>query len=195
MAAKARVIAALCALVGALTVVWQTTPPAIIGDRGPVQLRSTAAPMSSPSTTVKWPVIDLTNPVPFDPCSDIPPDVLRRLGLDFTPPEPEEGLRCHVDAGNYQMTIEPIAWRTYEQAVPPDALETTIDGHQAAQYWVMKPTDWNNRWWVSCMVTFKTGYGVIQQSLFYSVIYSNPNVDCLAENMMRAQQLAPYYKF
>jgi hypothetical protein len=59
----------------------------------------------------------------------------------------------------------------------------------------MKPTDWNNRWWVSCMVTFKTSYGVIQQSLFYSVIYSNPNVDCLAENTIRAQQLAPYYKF
>jgi hypothetical protein len=36
---------------------------------------------------------------------------------------------------------------------------------------------------------------VIQQSLFYSPIYSNPDIDCPAENMMRANQLAPYYKF
>jgi hypothetical protein len=57
----------------------------------------------------------------------------------------------------------------------------------------MKPTDWNNRWWFSCMVAFKTSYGVIQQSLFFSKIYSSPNVYCPVENMMRAQQLAPYY--
>jgi hypothetical protein len=195
MAAKARVIAALCALVSAVIVVWHTAPPMRAAGQGRVQLRSTAAPISDPSTTIKYPVVAITNPRPFDPCEDIPLDVIQRLGLAFTPPEHEDGLRCHYDAANYQMAIEPVIWRTYEQTLPPDALETTIDGHRAAQYWVMKPTDWNNRWWISCMVTFKTSYGVIQQSLFYSVIYSNPNVDCLAENTMRAQQLAPYYIF
>jgi hypothetical protein len=59
----------------------------------------------------------------------------------------------------------------------------------------MKPTDWNNRWWFSCMVVFKTSYGVIQQSLFYSPVYSNPDVDCMQENLMRAQQLSPHYIF
>jgi hypothetical protein len=53
----------------------------------------------------------------------------------------------------------------------------------------MKPTDWNNRWWFSCAVEFKTSYGVIQQSLFLSPIYSKPDVDCPKENVMRAQQL------
>ena len=59
----------------------------------------------------------------------------------------------------------------------------------------MKPTDWNNKWWFSCMVMFETTYGVIQQSLFFSPVYSDPDVDCAVENMTRAQQLAPYYKF
>jgi hypothetical protein len=45
------------------------------------------------------------------------------------------------------------------------------------------------------MVMFKTSYGVIQQSLFFSPVYSDPDVDCPAENMMRAQQLAPHYKY
>lgn len=45
------------------------------------------------------------------------------------------------------------------------------------------------------MVAFKTSYGVIQQSLFLPPIYSNPDVDCPEENMMRAQQPAPYYIF
>jgi hypothetical protein len=45
------------------------------------------------------------------------------------------------------------------------------------------------------MVTFKTSYGVIQQSLFYSPIYSPDGPDCMQENLMRAQQLSPYYKF
>jgi hypothetical protein len=52
------------------------------------------------------------------------------MGLAFTPPEPEEGLRCHYDAGNYQLTVEPIIWRNYEQ------------------------------------------------SLYYSTVYSSPEVDC-----------------
>jgi hypothetical protein len=206
MATKVRLIAALCALVTAVIVVVQTSP-GLAGTRGDaVQLRYTAAPMSSePSTTIKWPVIDFTDPSPFDPCTEIPIDVIRKLGLGFTPPEPEDGLRCHYDAGNYQMAIEPIIWRTYAESLPADALETTIDGHRAAQYWVMKPTNWNDRWWHSCMITFKTSYGVIQQSMFFSQIYSTgaddnlaptpPSIDCLAENFMRAQQLAPFYKF
>ena len=194
MATRLRLFAVLCALVTAVVMVWQSTPASLTATGG-VQLRSTAAPMDDPSTTIKSPVIALTDQSPFDPCTDIPIDVIRGLGLAFTPPEPEDGLRCHYDAANYQMAIEPIIWRTYEQSLSTDAIETTIDGHRAAWFWVMKPTDWDNRWWFSCMVMFKTSYGVIQQSLFFSAVYSNPNVDCPAENMMRAQQLAPYYKF
>ena len=60
--------------------------------------------------------------------------------MAFTPPEHEDGLRCHFDAGNYQMAVEPIIWRTYQETLPADAVETTIQGHRAAQYWVVKPT-------------------------------------------------------
>ena len=194
MATKLRLTAALCALFIAVIVVWQTAPPAGVTQNDPVQLRYTAAPLE-PTTTIKSPVINFTNPSPFDPCRDIPVGVVRDLGLAFTPPEPEEGLRCHYDSANYQMAIEPMVWRKYEEALPPDAVELTIDGHRAGQFWIMKPTDWNDRWWFSCMITFKTSYGVIQQSLFYSPIYSYPDVDCLAENLMRAQQLAPHYIF
>ena len=194
MATRLRLFGALCALVIAVVVVWQSSP-ASLSVTGSVQLRSTAAPMDEPSTTIKSPVIAFTNQSPFDPCQDIPLDVIRGLGLAFTPPEHEEGLRCHYDAANYQMAIEPVIWRTYEQSVSSDAVETTIDGHRAAWYWVIKPTDWNNRWWFSCMVTFKTSYGVIQQSLFFAPAYSDPDVDCPQENLARAQQLAPYYKF
>jgi hypothetical protein len=167
MAAKLRLLSAVCALVAAVIVVWQTNPVAR-PDGGPVQLRSTSAPMSDVSTTIKWPVIETVNPTPFDSCKDIPFDVIQRLGLAFTPPQPENGLRCQYDAGNYQMAVESFVWRTYEQTLPADAVELDIDGHRAAQYWIMKPTDWNNRWWVTCMIAFKTSYGVLQQSLFYS---------------------------
>ena len=80
-------------------------------------------------------------------------------------------------------------------SMPPDAVETTIAGHRAAQYWVLKPTYHNSYWYYSCMVVFKTSYGVLQQALFYSTIYSNPDVDCMSTNMQRANDLAPYYKF
>jgi len=204
MATKLRLIAALSALVTAVIVGFQTAPPAGVTRPGAVQLRSTALPLDQgPSTTIKSPVIEFTNPRPFDPCEDIPIGVYKNLGLAFTPPEPQDGLRCQLDAGNYQMAIEPIVWRSYEQSLGPDALETTINGHRAAQFWVMKPTDWNSRWWWSCMMVFKTSYGVIQQSLFFSQIYSTgfndilaptpPSIDCLAENFTRAQQLAPHY--
>lgn len=194
MATRLRLFAVLCAVVAAVVVAWQSSP-ANLAVTSNVQLRSTAVPMDSPTTTIKWPVIDMVDPSPFVPCEDIPLDVIERLGLAFTPPEPEDGLRCHYDAANYQMAIEPIVWRSYEQSLSPDAIETTIDGHRAAWFWVMKPTDWNNKWWFSCMVMFETTYGVIQQSLFFSPVYSDPDVDCAVENMTRAQQLAPYYKF
>ncbi|HZU47422.1 MAG TPA: DUF3558 domain-containing protein [Mycobacterium sp.] len=193
MLTKLRLLAALGALLTAVVLVWQSAPPTVTGG-GRVELRSTAAPME-PATTMKSPIIATVNPRPFDPCEDIPFDVVQRLGLSFTPPEHEEGLRCHYDAGNYQLAVEPIIWRTYEQSLPPDALETTINGHRAAQYWVLKPTWRNSYWYISCMVTFKTSYGVIQQSLFYSTVYSSPDVDCPSTNLQRAQELSPYYVF
>ena len=141
--------------------------------------------------------------LPFDPVYDYSydgimrsfEDSLQRFGLAFTPPEPQDGLRCQFDAGNYQLAVEPIVWRTYEQSLPPDALETTIQGHRAATYWVLKPTYHNSYWFFSCMVAFKTSYGVLQQALFYSTVYSNPEVDCPSTNLQRANDLIPYYKF
>lgn len=194
MFTKVRLVGALGALIAAVVAGlagpagWPPAP----GGGGPVQLRSTAQPME---TTMKSPIVATTDPSPFDPCNDIPFDVVQRLGLAFTPPEAEEGLRCHYDAGNYQLAVEPIVWRTYAQSLPPDAVETTIAGHRAAQYWVMKPTYHNSFWYFSCMVTFKTSYGVIQQSLFFSTVYSNPEIDCMSTNLQRANDLAPYYKF
>ena len=193
MVAKLRLLAALGALVTAVVVVWQSTPPVNVGV-SQVQLRSTAAPMDPP-TTMKSPIVATTDPRPFDPCEDIPFDVISRLGLSFTPPAHEEGLRCHYDAGNYQVAVEPIIWRNYEQSLPADAVETTINGHRAAQWWNLKPTYHNSYWYFSCMVAFKTSYGVIQQSLFYSTVYSSPEVDCPSTNLQRATELSPYYVF
>jgi hypothetical protein len=126
---------------------WQCAPPVVTGDGRTVQLRSTAEPIE---TTMKSPIVATTDPRPFDPCEDIPFDVVQRLGLAFTPPDHEDGLRCHYDAGNYQMAVEAIIWRTYEQSLPPNALETTIQGHRAATNWVMKPTYRNSYWYFSC---------------------------------------------
>ncbi len=194
MFASMRLMGALGALVTAVvagTVGWQSAPPAPSGDRS-VELRSTAEPME---TTMKSPIVATTDPRPFDPCEDIPFDAVQRLGLAFSPPEHEDGLRCHYDAGNYQMAVEAIIWRTYAQSLPPDAVETTIQGHRAAQYWVMKPTYHNSYWYYSCMVAFKTSYGVLQQALFYSTVYSSPDVDCMSTNLQRANDLVSYYKF
>ncbi|MBU8832968.1 DUF3558 domain-containing protein [Mycolicibacterium goodii] len=194
MAARVRLLSALSALVAAVILVWQTDPVAGTGSTT-LRLEATDLPMTNVSTTIKWPVIETTDPKPFDPCNDIPIDVIERIGLAWTPPMPEDGLRCHYDAGNYQMAVEAFVWRTYEETIPPDALELDIDGHRAAQYWVMKPTDWNDRWWTTCMIAFDTSYGVIQQSLFYSPIHSPDRPDCLQINLQRAHELAPYYKF
>jgi len=192
--ANVRLIGALSALVTAViagTFGWQGAPPTQTGV-GPVELRSTGQPLE---TTMKSPIVATTDPRPFDACEDIPFDVIQRLGLVFTPPEHEDGLRCHFDAGNYQVAVEPIIWRTYQESLPADAVETTIQGHRAAQYWVMKPTYHNSFWFFSCMVVFKTSYGVIQQALYFSAVYSNPEVDCMSTNLQRANDLAPYYKF
>ena len=194
MVTKLRLLAVVCAVVGAVVIVVQSAPAGLTG-RADVQLRSTFAPMQTPSTTIKYPVIDLTNSRPFEPCQDIPIGVIEGLGLAFTPPDPEEGLRCRYDAGNYQMAVDAITWRTYEESLTPDALELDINGHRAAWVWAMKPTDWNNRWWSSCMITFKTSYGIITQSLYYAPAYSNPDVDCPVENMRRAYELSPHYIF
>ena len=183
--------AALIAAVSGATVGWQRTPPAPIAGKT-FELRSSAEPME---TTMKSPIMATTDPSPFDPCRDIPFDAVQRLGLALAPPEPEDGLRCHFDAGNYQLAAEPIICRQYEQSLPPDALETTIQGHRAATYWVLKPTYHTSYWYFSCMVAFKTSYGVLQQALYYSTVYSNPEVDCPSTNLQRANDLAPYYKF
>jgi hypothetical protein len=127
---KLRLFAALGALVTAVVLVWQSAPPANVGTPD-VQLRSTAAPMDPP-TTMKSPIVATTDPSPFNPCQDIPIDVVQPLGLAFTPPEPEEALRCHYDACNYQLAVEPIIWRNYDQSLPADAVETTVNGHRAA---------------------------------------------------------------
>ena len=194
MAAKLRLVAALCALVAAVIVVWQTNP---VGPAAglPAQRIPTSVAVNNVSTTIKWPVVETVDPRPFQACADIPYDVYERLGLAFTPPQPEDGLRCRLDAGNYQMAVEAFVWRTFDQTIPADAVQLDIGGHRAAQYWIMKPTDWNDRWWVTCMIAFKTSYGVIQQSLFYSPIHSPERPDCLQINLQRAHELAPYYKF
>ncbi len=194
MAKKIRLFAAFGALVTAVILVMQSGPLTVPAP-GQVDLRSTALPLPMATTTIKWPVIDTVDPDPFDACRDIPYDVVQRIGLAFTPPEPEDSLRCHYDAGNYQMAVEAFVWRTYEQSLPPDAVELDIDGHRAAQFWVMKPTDWNNRWWITCAIAFKTDYGLIQQSLFYSPVYAADDVDCMQTNLQRAHELVPYYKF
>jgi hypothetical protein len=191
---RMRLIGAVAALITAVVVGWQSVPSAPAG-AAPVDLRSTALPLEPVQTTMKSPIVATTDPRPFDACEDIPFDVVQRLGLAFTPPEHEDGLRCHFDAGNYQIAVEPIIWRKYEESLPTDAVETTIQGHRAAQYWVLKPTYHNSFWFFSCMVAFKTSYGVLQQALYFSTVYSNPEVDCMSTNVQRANDLAPYYKF
>ncbi len=104
------------ALVTAIVGTWAGRARRRAERRRPVELRSTAEPME---TTMKSPIVATTDPRPFDACEDIPFDVVQRLGLAFTPPEHEDGLRCHFDAGNYQLAVEPIIWRTYAQTLPP----------------------------------------------------------------------------
>jgi hypothetical protein len=60
MVTTLRLIAAFSALVTAVVLAWQSAPAALFSG-GPVALRSTAVPMTDPSTTIKSPVLDLTN--------------------------------------------------------------------------------------------------------------------------------------
>jgi hypothetical protein len=189
MIAKLRILAALCALVAAVIMVGQSQAGQ------PLQVQASDIPMTNVTTSIKYPVIDITDPDPFNPCRDLPLDVMGSLGLTFTPPIPEEGMRCKYDAGNYQMAVEAFVWKTYEEALPADAIQLDIDGHRAAQWWVMKPTDWNNRWWMTCAIGFDTDYGLIQQTIFFSTIYSNPPPDCMQTNLQRAHELVPHYIF
>lgn len=78
-------------------------------------------------------------------------------------------------------------WRTYEDSLPADGVETTIAGHRAAEYNIMKPTDWNNQWWVSCMITFKTSYGVVQQSLYYASQKYSPTAQAVSWRTVGSQ--------
>jgi len=129
MATRIRLFAAFGALVTAVILVLQGGP-LTVQTPDPVQLRSTSAPLPMATTTIKWPVIETVDPDPFDACRDIPLDVIQRIGLAFTPPDLEDGLRCHYDAGNYQMAVESFVWRTYEQSLPPDAVERFDAAHR-----------------------------------------------------------------
>lgn len=112
MVAAVRLSVSLLALVAAAVFTIRTGPPTD-AEHTPVELRSTDAPPISN-------VITTTNPKPFDPCNDIPLDVIAGLGLEASPPTPPmESWRCQYDAGNYQMAVEPIIWRTYAQSLPP----------------------------------------------------------------------------
>ena len=44
------------------------------------------------------------------------------------------------------MAVEPIIWRNYDQSLPADAIETTVNSHRAAQYWNPTPTYHNSYW-------------------------------------------------
>jgi hypothetical protein len=103
---------------------------------------------------------------------------------------PPDAVPASIVADSFRLS-----GRNYDQSLPADAIETTVNGHRAAQYWNLKPTYHNSYWYMSCMVIFKTSYGVIQQSLYYSTIYSSPEVDCPSTNLQRANDLSPYYKF
>ncbi len=194
MATRIRLFAAFGALVTAVVLVMQSGPLTVPAP-DPVQLRSTFAPLPMATTTIKWPVIDLTDPDPFDPCRDIPFDVIQRSASPS--PRPSRRTACAVTT-----TQATTRWPSRRSSGAPtrkpcrrDAIELDIDGHRAAQFWVMKPTDWNNRWWITCAIAFKTEYGVIQQSLFYAPTYAADDVDCMQTNLQRAHELAPYYKY
>ena len=59
------------------------------------------------------------------PAAQVVAFVVQRIGLAFTPPTPEDSLRCKYDAGNYQMAVEAFVWRTFEQTLPADAVSTS----------------------------------------------------------------------
>ena len=62
MLAKLRLVSALCALIAAVMVVWQANPA------GAPQVDADDIPMTNVTTSIKWPVIETTDPAPFNPC-------------------------------------------------------------------------------------------------------------------------------
>ena len=54
--------------------VWQADPV------GRPMVQAGDIPMTNVTTSIKWPVIETTDPSPFNPCNDIPLDVVERLG-------------------------------------------------------------------------------------------------------------------
>ena len=146
MATRIRLFAAFGALVTAVILVLQSGPLSVPGP-GRVPASTCALPGDD---TIKWPVVEPSTD-PFDACRDIPLDVIR-IGLR-SPRPTEDG--CAATTRENQMAVE-LRLAHLRESLPPDAVELDIDGHRAAQYWVMKPTDWNNRWWITCTVAFKT---------------------------------------
>ena len=58
MIAKLRLVSVLCALVAAVIVVWQSNPA------GAPQVDARDIPMTNVTTSIKWPVIETTDPAP-----------------------------------------------------------------------------------------------------------------------------------
>ena len=170
--AKLRLLAAFGALVMAAVVVWQSAPPATSVEPK-VELQIRAAPMDPP-TTMKSPIVATTDPSPLTPCRDIPLDVVQRLRPGLHPADARRGAALPFDAGNYQLAVEPIIWRKYDQSLPADAVETTINGHRAAQWWNSRRTYPQQLLLLLLHSSLKTSYRVVQRSLFYSTIYSHP---------------------
>ena len=189
MVSKLRLLAAFGALFTAVMVTWQSAPPATVGGSR-VQLRSTAAPMDPP-TTMKSPIVATTDPSPFDPCRGHPVRRGPAAGPGLHPAESRGGAALPLRRRQLPAGGRADHLAKYDQSLPADAVETTINGHRAAQWWNLKPTYHNSYFYFSCMVAFKTSYGLIQQSLFYSTIYSSPEVDCPATNLQRANELSP----
>ncbi len=144
------------------------------------------------STTIKWPVVDTVDPDPFDPCRDVPLDVVQRIGLAYTPPMPEDSLRCKYDAGNYQMAVEAFVWRTYEQTLPPRRGRTR---HQRPP---RRPVlDHEADGLEQPLVDHLHG-GLQDQlrsdpavAVLLPPIYSEPDPDCMQTNLQRAHELSP----
>ncbi len=191
---RMRLLSAMCALVAAVIVVWQTNPIT----PGRRRLRGAAVHVVAHQRGVQQhqvPVIETTDPRPFDPCEDIPIDVINGLGLGFTPAGARGRPALPLRRGQLSDGRRGVRVANLRADAARRRVEMDIAGHRAAQYWILKPSDRNNRFWFSCMIAFDTSYGVLQQSLFYAPVYSADDVDCMQTNLQRAQQLVPFYKF
>ena len=148
-----------------------------------------------PPTTMKSPVAT-TDPSPFDPCQRHP--VRRhpaaRPGLHAAGARGRAALplrrRQLPDGRRADRLAQPTSSRC-----PPTRSRPTINGHRAAQFWVHEADLHNSYWYISCMVAFKTSYGVIQQSLYYSTVVLQPRRRLPVHQPAARQRPAPYYKF